>query len=308
MPNAPHTLGTACCKDGHFTLPTSRGKGHGPAPSTTPSRSFVFDAVFNESDSNAAIYQAALRPLLQHVFAGGAATVFAFGQTGSGKTCTMAGHGDESAADGNAVGLYALAAADVVSAAHADGATVAASFFEVYRGQVRPRAGRSRAERWALAREQGSGEKEPGNVQKSLAEGPSSLSPFLRRCSTCSTHGPKWMCLRTARDASRWGWQRAPAPHAGAMRGTGWGAGIGGACEGDGASGGRGQRGGWPVGWGPRSCVASTALVRPTAPLPFLAPHSAAPGGRSHREARRIGRGDAPPGEGGGGGACDGCH
>ena len=96
----------------------------------------MFDAVFNESDSNNAIYQAALRPLLRHVFSGGAATVFAFGQTGSGQTCTMAGHGIESAGDGNTVGLYALAAEDVVSGAKEMDASVGASFFEVYRGQV----------------------------------------------------------------------------------------------------------------------------------------------------------------------------
>jgi len=53
------------------------------------------------------VYDAALRPLLAHVFGGGLATVFAFGQTGSGKTCTMAGHGDTSLDDGNALGLCA---------------------------------------------------------------------------------------------------------------------------------------------------------------------------------------------------------
>ena len=61
-----------------------------------------FDAVFNEADGNVQIYAACLQPVvLGHVFDGGSATVFAFGQTGSGKTCTMAGHGDASAADGN---------------------------------------------------------------------------------------------------------------------------------------------------------------------------------------------------------------
>ena len=50
------------------------------------SHRFAFDAVFNEADSNAVLYAATLRPLLDHVFSGGTATVFAFGQTGSGKT------------------------------------------------------------------------------------------------------------------------------------------------------------------------------------------------------------------------------
>ena len=58
---------------------------------------------------------ATLSPLLAHVFAGGHATVFAFGQTGSGKTCTMAGHGNHAAVDGNAAGLYKLAAHDTMA-------------------------------------------------------------------------------------------------------------------------------------------------------------------------------------------------
>ena len=98
---------------------------------------FTFDACFNENDGNEAIYSATLHPLLAHVFAGGHATVFAFGQTGSGKTCTMAGHGNHAATDGNASGLYKLAAHDTVGYAARDGSVdIGVSFFEVYRGQV----------------------------------------------------------------------------------------------------------------------------------------------------------------------------
>lgn len=98
---------------------------------------FTFDAVFNENDGNESIYAATLHPLLEHVFAGGHATVFAFGQTGSGKTCTMAGHGNHEASDGNASGLYKLAAHDTVGyAARHGGVDIGVSFFEVYRGVV----------------------------------------------------------------------------------------------------------------------------------------------------------------------------
>ena len=98
---------------------------------------FTFDACFNENDGNEAIYSATLHPLLAHVFAGGHATVFAFGQTGSGKTCTMAGHGNHEASDGNAAGLYKLAAHDTVGyAARHGGVDIGVSFFEVYRGVV----------------------------------------------------------------------------------------------------------------------------------------------------------------------------
>jgi len=97
---------------------------------------FNFDAVFNEADGNHGIYTSTVQPLLAHVFSGGLATVFAFGQTGSGKTCTMAGHGNESLADSNVVGLYALAAKDIMAAASLKELCVGVSFFEVYRGHV----------------------------------------------------------------------------------------------------------------------------------------------------------------------------
>ena len=65
-----------------------------------------------------------MKPLVAHVFSGGYATCFAFGQTGSGKTCTMAGHGNPAAKDGNEIGIYALAAEDVMQAAGEAGLSV----------------------------------------------------------------------------------------------------------------------------------------------------------------------------------------
>ena len=87
--------------------------------------------VFTEADDNRTVYTSVLRPLLEHVVHGGMATVFAFGQTGSGKTCTMAGHGRPELSDGNAVGLYALAAEEVMATAKLQGLHVATSFFEL---------------------------------------------------------------------------------------------------------------------------------------------------------------------------------
>jgi chromosomal replication initiation ATPase DnaA len=81
------------------------------------SHCFGFDGCFNAADGNDAIYAACVQPLVAHVFSGGYATCFAFGQTGSGKTCTMAGHGNPAAKDGNEIGIYALAADDVMQAA-----------------------------------------------------------------------------------------------------------------------------------------------------------------------------------------------
>lgn len=46
---------------------------------------FKFDDAFDDSETNDAIYQRTIRPLVDFVFGGGKATCFAYGQTGSGK-------------------------------------------------------------------------------------------------------------------------------------------------------------------------------------------------------------------------------
>ena len=125
-----------CCEDRHQNLVVLEPKSRVDLTKEIAPHRFTFDAVFNEVDGNDRIYAATLAPLLAHVFTGGHATVFAFGQTGSGKTCTMAGHGNESVGDGNARGLYELAAHDVSKWARHQGVDIGVSFFEVYRGQV----------------------------------------------------------------------------------------------------------------------------------------------------------------------------
>lgn len=47
---------------------------------------FMFDEVFNETNTNEDVYIRTAKPLVQHVFNKGNATCFAYGQTGSGKT------------------------------------------------------------------------------------------------------------------------------------------------------------------------------------------------------------------------------
>ena len=125
-----------CAEETHNSLVVLEPKQKVDLTKQIEAHKFQFDAVFNESDGNDRIYGATLSPLLAHVFAGGHATVFAFGQTGSGKTCTMAGHGNENNADGNAVGLYKLAAHDTIAWARHQKVSLGVSFFEVYRGQV----------------------------------------------------------------------------------------------------------------------------------------------------------------------------
>jgi len=137
-----HDFDVITCEPSHEQLVVHEPRTKVDLAKAIESHRFLFDAVYNESDTNEHIYASALRPLLSHVFNGGQATVFAFGQTGSGKTCTMAGHGDESVGDGNDTGLYAFAATDIMALAETAGLSVGVSFFEVYRGQVTPAAPR----------------------------------------------------------------------------------------------------------------------------------------------------------------------
>ena len=162
-----HDFDVICAEAGHSRLVVMEPKTKVDLTKAIEAHRFTFDAFFNEVDGNESIYNATLAPLLEHVFLGGHATVFAFGQvtssfsllptpyscsysllpipdsppcsllqTGSGKTCTMAGHGDHQATDGNCYGLYRLAAHDVVAYAARRGVSIGVSFFEVYRGQA----------------------------------------------------------------------------------------------------------------------------------------------------------------------------
>ena len=120
----------------HYTVTVHEPKVRVDLSKAVENVQFTFDACFHETDGNETVYAAALAPLVPHVFGGGNATIFAFGQTGSGKTCTMAGHGHAGAKDGNASGLYALAANDVMRMAAERELSAGISFFEVYRGMV----------------------------------------------------------------------------------------------------------------------------------------------------------------------------
>ena len=52
---------------------------------------YTFDKVFGEKSSQDEVYNIAARPLIEDLFSGYYATVFAYGQTGGGKTYTMEG-------------------------------------------------------------------------------------------------------------------------------------------------------------------------------------------------------------------------
>jgi len=52
---------------------------------------FDFDNTFSQHESNDALYDCSIKPILDLVFNTGTITIFAYGQTGSGKTFTMNG-------------------------------------------------------------------------------------------------------------------------------------------------------------------------------------------------------------------------
>lgn len=52
---------------------------------------FKVDGIFNENNNQVEVYNIAVKPLVESVLKGFAATVFAYGPTGSGKTYTMMG-------------------------------------------------------------------------------------------------------------------------------------------------------------------------------------------------------------------------
>ncbi|XP_039255944.2 kinesin heavy chain-like isoform X1 [Styela clava] len=57
----------------------------------SPSRTYTFDKVFNETTSQEQVYLAGAKPIVKDVLEGYNGTIFAYGQTSSGKTHTMEG-------------------------------------------------------------------------------------------------------------------------------------------------------------------------------------------------------------------------
>ena len=97
---------------------------------------YKFDGVYGESATNQQVFDSAVRPMVEHLFASrGHGTCFAYGQTGSGKTMTMEGLG--SGEGDNSAGIYSLVADDLFRNVRGAGGglTVRAGFFEIYRGK-----------------------------------------------------------------------------------------------------------------------------------------------------------------------------
>ncbi|TPX49134.1 hypothetical protein SeLEV6574_g01646 [Synchytrium endobioticum] len=96
---------------------------------------FIFDDVFDETATNADVYNGTAKPLVESVFRGGKATFFAYGQTSSGKTHTIFGNEREP-------GIYDYATRDLFKmlkpqkGTATDTFALEVQFFEIYGGRV----------------------------------------------------------------------------------------------------------------------------------------------------------------------------
>ncbi|KAJ4309847.1 tubulin-dependent ATPase kip3, partial [Neodidymelliopsis sp. IMI 364377] len=67
------------------------GRSYAPQGKRVKDQTFAFDRVFDDTTSQADIYESTAKPLLDNVLEGYNATVFAYGATGCGKTHTITG-------------------------------------------------------------------------------------------------------------------------------------------------------------------------------------------------------------------------
>lgn len=65
------------------------GRSYAPQGKRVKDQTFAFDRVFDDTTSQADIYESTAKPLLDNVLDGYNATVFAYGATGCGKTHTI---------------------------------------------------------------------------------------------------------------------------------------------------------------------------------------------------------------------------
>ncbi|KEP65297.1 UNVERIFIED_CONTAM: internal kinesin motor domain protein [Hammondia hammondi] len=96
---------------------------------------FRVDFAFDEKSTNAEVYRAVVRPLVEACCLGDANTsCFAYGQTGSGKTYTMLG--PQPYGRGVEAGVFELAAEDIFKCLEGGEKDAFVSFFEIYNGKL----------------------------------------------------------------------------------------------------------------------------------------------------------------------------
>ncbi|CBZ51587.1 hypothetical protein NCLIV_013810 [Neospora caninum Liverpool] len=96
---------------------------------------FRVDYAFDEHSTNAEVYRAVVRPLVETCCLADASTsCFAYGQTGSGKTYTMLG--PQPYGRGVEAGVFELAAEDIFKCLEGTEKDAFVSFFEIYNGKL----------------------------------------------------------------------------------------------------------------------------------------------------------------------------
>lgn len=113
-----------------YTIVVKEAKAKLDLTRYTEEHNFTFDAVFDETSGNKAVYEKTLKPLVTLAVQGFKVTCFAYGQTGSGKTYTTMGE-----AACASPGLFALAAKDLFRLIPAD-LSIYLSFYEIYCGRL----------------------------------------------------------------------------------------------------------------------------------------------------------------------------
>ena len=101
------------------------------------SKTFAFDAVFSEESSQRHIYDVCAAPVVQSVLEGYNGTVFAYGQTGAGKTHTMEGLNEPDSLKGIMPNAFEHIFDHIALVGSQDKYLVRASYFEIYKEEIR---------------------------------------------------------------------------------------------------------------------------------------------------------------------------
>ncbi|TNJ27860.1 Kinesin-2 [Giardia muris] len=114
-------------------VPVDEGQ-KGDKQAKKSSRTFTFDAVYDQQARNDEIFEVSFKPLINAVLTGFNATIFAYGQTGAGKTWTMGGSKEQPGATPNSFRhiFEAINGADETK-----NFLVVASYLELYNEEIR---------------------------------------------------------------------------------------------------------------------------------------------------------------------------
>ena len=101
------------------------------------SKTFAFDAVFSEESTQRHIYDVCAAPVVQSVLEGYNGTIFAYGQTGAGKTHTMEGINEPESLKGIIPNAFEHIFDHIALNGQNDKYLVRASYFEIYKEEIR---------------------------------------------------------------------------------------------------------------------------------------------------------------------------